>query len=58
MPGKEIQPRRMFSGKFNVRIPNELHARLTLTVKSVGKSLDQFVREALEEKRAHSEETA
>jgi len=48
----------MFSGKFNVRIPNELHARLTLAVKSVGKSLDQFVREALEEKRAHSEETA
>ena len=52
---KGIQPRRRFSGKFNVRIPNELHAKLALAVKAAGKSLNQFVREALEEKLSHVE---
>jgi len=45
------RPDRPCKGTFNVRIPPELHRNIVLAAKS--KSLNQFVREALEEKLAH-----
>ena len=44
---KGIEPRRTFSGKFNVRIPPELHARLALEAAAEGKSLNAVVAEKL-----------
>lgn len=44
---KGIEPRRSFSGKFNVRIPPELHARLALEAAAEGKSLNAVVAEKL-----------
>ena len=40
---KGIEPRRNFSGEFNVRIPPELHARLALEAAASGKSLNAVV---------------
>lgn len=44
---KGIEPRRSFSGKFNVRIPPELHAKLALEAAAGGKSLNAVVAEKL-----------
>jgi len=44
---KGIEPRRTFSGKFNVRIPPELHAKLALEAAAGGKSLNAVVAEKL-----------
>lgn len=44
---KGIEPRRNFSGKFNVRIPPELHARLAVEAAAGGKSLNAVVVEKL-----------
>jgi predicted HicB family RNase H-like nuclease len=44
---KGIEPRRNFSGKFNVRISPELHARLALEAAAEGKSLNAVVAEKL-----------
>lgn len=52
---KGIEPRKRFSGKFNVRISGDLHAKTALAVRATGKSLNQFVKEALEEKLRHAE---
>jgi predicted HicB family RNase H-like nuclease len=41
-------PEKMFSGKFNVRIPPELHAMATIKANSRGTSLNKFVSEAIE----------
>ena len=45
---KGIEARRGFSGKFNVRIPSDLHAKAVMVAKARGKSLNQLVAEALE----------
>ncbi|WP_457673400.1 type II toxin-antitoxin system HicB family antitoxin [Thiolapillus sp.] len=45
---KGIEPRRRFSGRFNVRIPGDLHARSVREARSRGMSLNQLVAEALE----------
>ncbi len=45
---KGIEPKRAYSGRFNVRIPAELHARAARTAKAQGKSLNQLVAEALQ----------
>lgn len=45
---KGIEPRRNYSGRFNVRIPPDLHARAVKTARAQGKSLNQLVAEALE----------
>lgn len=44
---KGIEPRRSFSGKFNVRIPPELHAKLAMEAAAEGKSLNAVVAEKL-----------
>jgi predicted HicB family RNase H-like nuclease len=45
---KGIEPRKQFSGKFNLRIPPELHERLAIAAQAQGKSLNSLAQEALE----------
>lgn len=44
---KGLEPRRNFSGKFNVRISPDLHAKLALEAMAQGKSLNAVVAEKL-----------
>ncbi|MFN7896660.1 MAG: toxin-antitoxin system HicB family antitoxin [Cyanobacteriota bacterium] len=43
-----MEPRRHFSGKFNPRIPPELHEKLAMTAEKQGKSLNTLAQEALQ----------
>ena len=49
---KSIEPRRQFSGKFNLRIPPELHERLAIEAQAQGKSINTLAQEALKERVA------
>ena len=49
---KGIEPRRHFSGKFNLRISPELHERLALAAQAQGKSINSLAQEALQERVA------
>lgn len=49
---KGIEPRRHYSGKFNLRIPPELHEKLALTAQAEGKSINAIAQEALQERVA------
>lgn len=49
---KGIEPRRQFSGKFNLRIPPELHERLAIEAQAQGKSINSLAQEALQERIA------
>ena len=42
-----VEPRRQFSGKFNVRIPPDLHASIAAAAAADGKSLNQWVTDEL-----------
>lgn len=42
-----VNPRREFSGRFNLRIPAELHERITILARSSGKSINAWMTEAL-----------
>lgn len=44
---KGIEPRRHFSGKFNLRIPPELHEKLAIAAEAEGKSINTLAQEAL-----------
>lgn len=44
---KGIEPRRNYSGKFNLRIPPELHERLAIVAQAEGKSINSIAQEAL-----------
>lgn len=44
---KGLEPRRQFSGKFNLRISPELHERLAMTAQAEGKSINTLAQEAL-----------
>lgn len=44
---KGIEPRRRFSGKFNLRIPPELHEQLAIAAQAEGKSINLLAQEAL-----------
>ena len=44
---RKIKPQRNYSGKFNVRIPTELHADIVSKATVEGKSLNQWVVETL-----------
>lgn len=48
-----VEPRKEFSGKFNVRVPPALHADMAAAAAAEGKSLNQWVVEALE-REAHA----
>ena len=49
---KGIEPRRSYSGKFNLRIPPELHERLAIAAQAEGKSINAVAQEALERRVA------
>ncbi len=49
---KGIEPRRQYSGKFNLRIPPELHERLAIAAQAEGKSINTLAQEALQERVA------
>ena len=42
------EPDRPFSGKFMVRVPPEVHREAFLKAKSAGKSLNRWIKEAIE----------
>ncbi len=44
---KGIEPRRQYSGKFNVRLPTELHEAIAAEAAAQGKSLNQWVCDTL-----------
>ncbi len=44
---KGIEPRRQYSGRFNLRIPPELHERLAIVAQAEGKSINRLAQEAL-----------
>lgn len=43
-----IEPSRQYSGKFNLRIPPDLHEKLAVTAELQGKSLNTLAQEALQ----------
>ena len=49
---KDIEPRRHFSGKFNLRITPELHEQLAIAAQAEGKSINTLAQEALRERVA------
>lgn len=49
---KGIEPRRHYSGKFNLRISPELHEKLAITAQAEGKSINAIAQEALQERVA------
>lgn len=44
-----VEPRKEYSGKFNLRVSKELHAALAARAASSGKSLNQWVTDELEQ---------
>ena len=44
---KGIEPRKHFSGKFNLRISPELHEQLAIAAQAEGKSINMLAQEAL-----------
>lgn len=49
---KGIEPRRSYSGKFNLRIPPELHEKLAIAAQAEGKSINALAQEALQQRIA------
>ena len=49
---KSIEPRRHYSGKFNLRISPELHEKLAIVAQAQGKSINALAQEALQERVA------
>ena len=43
----DVEPRREYSGKFNLRVPTELHAEFAMKAASAGKSLNQWISDML-----------
>lgn len=51
---KGIEPRRHYSGKFNLRIPPDLHEQLAITAQVKGTSVNKLAKEALQKEVANS----
>lgn len=49
---KGIEVRRTYSGKFNLRIPPELHERVAIVAQAEGKSINTIAQEALQQRVA------
>ena len=49
---KGIEPRRSYSGKFNLRIPPDLHEKLAIVAQAEGKSINLLAQEALQQRVA------
>ncbi|WP_411872468.1 toxin-antitoxin system HicB family antitoxin [Vulcanococcus limneticus] len=43
-----MEPRRHYSGRFNLRIPPELHEKLAMTAEAQGLSLNTLAQQALQ----------
>ena len=50
-----IEPRRHYSGKFNLRIPPDLHEQLALAAQMQGTSVNKLVQEALKKEIANAD---
>lgn len=48
-----VEPRRQFSGKFNLRVPPALHQRLATQAAAHGKSINAWIVELLSECGTH-----
>lgn len=48
-----VEPRKHFSGKFNLRVPPDLHQRLAAQAAARGKSINAWVVELLSECAVH-----
>lgn len=48
-----VEPRKHFSGKFNLRVPSTLHERLAVQAAAHGKSINAWITELLSETTAH-----
>ncbi|MDM8547431.1 type II toxin-antitoxin system HicB family antitoxin [Candidatus Venteria ishoeyi] len=44
-----VEPRKEYSGKFNVRVPSSLHADIASAATAEGKSLNQWVVDTLDQ---------
>ena len=42
-----VEPRKAYSGKFNLRVPSKLHAEIAARAAAAGKSLNQWVTDML-----------
>lgn len=51
---KCIEPRRHYSGKFNLRIPPELHEQLAITAQVKGTSVNKLAQDALQKEIANA----
>lgn len=49
---KGIEPRRNYSGRFNLRIPPQLHEKLAIVAEAEGKSINSLAQEALQQRVA------
>ena len=49
---KGIEPRRNYSGKFNLRISPDLHEKLAIVAQAEGKSINTLAQEALQQRVA------
>lgn len=49
---KGIEPRRSYSGKFNLRISAELHEKLAIVAEAEGKSINTLAQEAIRQRVA------
>jgi predicted HicB family RNase H-like nuclease len=52
---KGIEPRRNYSGKFNLRIPPDLHEQLVIAAQAKGTSVNTLAREAIQKEIANAE---
>jgi predicted HicB family RNase H-like nuclease len=48
-----VEPRKHFSGKFNLRVPATLHEKLAIQAAAHGKSINSWIIELLSETAAH-----
>lgn len=49
-----VEPRKNFSGKFNLRVPPDLHEKLAVQAAAHGKSINAWITEVLSESITHS----
>lgn len=49
---KGMEPRRHYSGKFNLRIPADLYEKLAIVAQAEGKSINTIAQEALQQRLA------
>jgi predicted HicB family RNase H-like nuclease len=44
-----VEPRKEYSGKFNLRVPPQVHAEIAVRAAAAGKSLNQWVTDLLDQ---------